>query len=104
MENIETNQDANSHSLTKRHTDVNVGFIALNLLKEENLAQAEIFLKKFMGSDKGGIKSVADGLAILARAQDMQLPFTTCIEHIHVINGKTGVDIHIVKALLSRQE
>ena len=92
MENIETNQDANSHSLTKRHTDVNVGFTALNLLKEENLAQAEIFLKKFMGSDKGGIKSVADGLAILARAQDMQLPFTTCIEHIHVINGKTGVD------------
>lgn len=102
MEKIETNQDANSQSLAKRHNDVNVGFTALNLLKEENLAQAEIFLKKFMGSDKGGIKSVADGLAILARAQDMQLPFTTCIEHIHVINGKTGVDIHIVKALLSR--
>lgn len=36
------------------------------------------------------------------RAQDMQLPFSTCIEHIHVVNGKTGVDVHIIKALLSR--
>ena len=36
------------------------------------------------------------------RAQDLRLPFSTCIEHIHVINGKTGIDIHIAKALLSR--
>ena len=55
-----------------------------------------------MSSEKGGIKSIADGLSILARAQDLQLPFTTCIEHIHVINGKTGIDIHIIKSLLSR--
>ena len=34
------------------------------------------------------------------RAQDLNLPFTTCIEHIHVINGKTGIDVHIIKALL----
>ena len=26
----------------------------------------------------------------------------TCLEHIHVINGKTGVDVHIIKALLLR--
>lgn len=102
MEQQEPTQNGSSRTLATRHEDVNVGLTAISLLKEENLAQAEIFLKKFMGSDKGGIKSVADGLAILARAQDMQLPFTTCIEHIHVINGKTGVDIHIVKALLSR--
>lgn len=36
------------------------------------------------------------------RANDLQLPFSSCAEHIHVINGKTGVDIHIIKALLSR--
>jgi hypothetical protein len=36
------------------------------------------------------------------RAQDLQLPFSTCIEHIHVINGKTGIDVHIIKSLLSR--
>ena len=73
-----------------------------NLLDEKQITSAEIFLKKIMSSDKGGIKSVNEGLAILMRAQDLQLPFSTCIEHIHVINGKTGVDIHIVKALLLR--
>ena len=74
----------------------------LNLFNSDELASAEAFLTKVMRSDKGGIKSVSDGLAILMRAKDLALPFSTCIEHIHVINGKTGIDIHIVKALLSR--
>lgn len=77
-------------------------FNGLNLFDERQLVAAENFLTKIMRSDKGGIKSVNDGLAILMRAQDLNLPFSTCIEHIHVINGKTGVDIHVVKALLSR--
>ena len=55
-----------------------------------------------MRSEKGGIKSVNDGLAVLMRAKDLNLPFSTCLEHIHVINGKTGVDVHIIKALLLR--
>ena len=95
-------QSGSSRTLATRHTEQNTDLRVLNLLDEKQLAQAEVFLKKYMASEKGGIKSVADGLAILTRAQDMQLPFSTCIEHIHVINGKTGVDIHIVKALLSR--
>jgi len=98
----EPNQNGSSRTLATRHNDVNVGLNVLNLLDEKQLAQAEVFLKKYMTSEKSGIKSIADGLAILTRAQDMQLPFSTCIEHIHIINGKTGVDIHIVKALLSR--
>lgn len=93
---------SNSRTLATRHTEQNTGLSVLNLLDEKQLASAEIFLKKFMASDKGGIKSVADGLAILTRAQDLQLPFSTCIEHIHVINGKTGIDIHIIKSLLLR--
>jgi hypothetical protein len=93
---------SNSSALTIRQEDVNTGLRVLNLLDERQLAQAEIFLKKVMATDKGGIKSVNEGLAVLMRAQDLQLPFSTCIEHIHVINGKTGVDIHIVKSLLLR--
>ena len=54
-----------------------------------------------MRSEKGGIKNINDGLAVLMRAQDLKIYlFSTCLEHIHVINGKTGVDIHIIKALL----
>lgn len=78
------------------------GFNALNLFDEKQLAAAENFLTKVMRSKKGGFDNINDGLAVLMRAQDLNLPFSSCLEHIHVINGKTGVDIHIVKALLSR--
>lgn len=80
----------------------NGGIASINLFDEKQLAAAEAFLTKVMRSKKGGLDSVNDGLAILMRAQDLNLPFSTCIEHIHVINGKTGIDIHIVKALLSK--
>ena len=98
----ESINEQNSRALAIKSNDVNTSLRVLNLLDEKQLAQAEIFLKKIIASDKGGIKSVNEGLAVLMRAQDLQLPFSTCIEHIHVINGKTGVDVHIIKSLLSR--
>ena len=98
----ESINDADGRALTIRHDEANTGLRVLNLLDEKQLAQAEVFLKKVIASDKGGIKSVNEGLAVLMRAQDLQLPFSTCIEHIHVINGKTGIDVHIIKSLLSR--
>lgn len=98
----EHNEDVSKHQVVVRHEEVNNGLRVLNLLDEKQLANAEVFLKKIIATDKGGIKSVNEGLAVLMRAQDLQLPFSTCIEHIHVINGKTGIDIHIIKSLLSR--
>jgi hypothetical protein len=95
-------ENGNNRSLIVRQDDVNTGIHVLNLLDEKQLANAEVFLKKIIATEKGGVKSVNEGLAILMRAQDLRLPFSTCIEHIHVINGKTGVDVHIIKALLSR--
>ena len=82
--------------------DEATGLQVFNLLDEKQLAQAEVFLSKMIKSEKSGIKSVADGLAVLMRAQDLKLPFSSCLEHIHVINGKTGVDVHLIKALLLR--
>ena len=79
---------------------VNNSFGKLNLFDDKQLLAAENFLTKIVRSEKGGIKTVNDGLAVLMRAQDLNLPFSSCLEHIHVINGKTGVDIHIIKALL----
>ena len=72
----------------------------LNYMSEAEIASLEVFIKRVMRSDKCGIKSVEDGLAIAMRAKDLRLPFSTCIEHIHVVQGKTGVDVHIIKALL----
>ena len=76
---------------------INHSLSRINFFDANQLAAAEAFLTKIMRSKKGGIESVNDGLAILMRAQDLNLPFSTCIEHIHVINNKTGIDIHIVK-------
>ena len=83
-------------------SDVNTGLKVFNLLDEKQLTAAELFIKKIISSKKCGLESVQDGLAVLMRAQDLKLPFSPCIEHIHVINGKTGVDVHIIKALLLR--
>ena len=80
----------------------NDSMTSINLFDPAQLVAAENFLKRILRSEKGGIKSVEDGLAIVMRAKDLQLPFSACIEHVHVISGKTGVDIHIIKALLSR--
>jgi hypothetical protein len=84
------------------HSGVNGGLTRFNLFDEKQLAAAEVFLKKIIGSKKSGFKSIEDALSVFMRAQDLGLPFSTCLEHIHVINDKTGIDIHIVKALLLR--
>lgn len=98
----EESKAKDNRTMIVRKDEVDTGLSAINLLDEKGLAQAEFFLKKILTSDKSGLKSVQDGLAIMMRAKDLNLPFSTCIEHIHVINGKTGVDVHIVKALLLR--
>ena len=91
-----------SFALTTRHRTPTASLSAINLFDDKQLAKAEAIITRIMRSEKGGIKSIEDGLAIMMRAQDLQLPFSPCLEHIHVINGKTGVDVHIIKALLSR--
>lgn len=98
----ETKDSINSRALAVRHDEAATGLRVLNLLDEKQLSAAEVFLKKIIASPKSGITNINDGLAILMRAQDLQLPFSTCIEHIHVVNGKTVADIHIIKSLLSR--
>ena len=94
-------QSSRNETSTQLATTINQNSLSrINLFDEKQLIAAENFITKVMKSEKGGIKSVNDGLAILMRAQDLDLPFSTCLEHIHVINGKTGVDIHVIKALL----
>ena len=63
-------------ALSKQDTNLNTSFNALNLFDDKQLAAAESFLKRMMTTDKGGIKNVNEGLAILMRAQDLQIPFS----------------------------
>lgn len=91
-----------NRTMVVKREELDTALANINLLDEKDITKAEYFLKKILTSDKSGLKSVQDGLAIMLRAKDLNLPFSTCIEHINVINGKTGVDVHIVKALLLR--
>lgn len=99
---MENKKETNETSLANMNEVSTCAINSINLLNPKHYALAESFMKRMMGSSKSGIKSVADGIAVLSRAQDLQLPFSSCIEHIHVISGKTGIDVHIIKALLSR--
>ena len=74
-------ENGSSRSLTVRQNDFNAGVHILNLLDEKQLASAEVFLKKIIATEKGGVKSVNEGLAVLMRAQDLRLPFSTCIDN-----------------------
>lgn len=99
---VTNNKSGVQHSVAVRDNFNGNSLSSINLFDNEQLAAAIAFLDKIMRSDKGGIKSVNDGLAILMRAKDLNMPFSTAVEHTHVINGKTGVDIHVIKALLLR--
>ena len=101
MDKLEKTNGGNTRALSIEHNDAATGLRVLQLLDDKQLVAAENFIKRVMGSPKSGISNVQEGLAVLMRANDLQLPFSSCLEHIHVINGKTGVDIHIIKSLLS---
>ena len=36
------------------------------------------------------------------KSKELNIPFLTSMSHMHIINGKSGVDVHILKALLLR--
>lgn len=99
---VTNNKSGIQHSVAVRDNFNGNSLSSINLFDNEQLAAAIAFLDKIMRSDKSGIKSINDGLAILMRAKDLNMPFSAAIEHTHVINGKTGVDIHVIKALLLR--
>lgn len=74
----------------------------LNLFKKENLDAAIVILERITKSSKSGISTVNDGLACLIKAQDLKIPFSSAIENMQVINNKTGINVHLIKALLLR--
>jgi hypothetical protein len=84
------------------HKAINV-FDNIDFFDEKELVKVKSFMGEYIKSSKnGGISTVQDAIAIAIRSKELGLPFTACAEHVHVINGKTGVDIHIIKGLLSR--
>jgi len=61
-----------------------------------------IILSQLIGSQNTGVKTVADGMLMLMKAKELGIGFGNAIPHMHVVNGKPGIDIHIVKGILSK--
>lgn len=55
-----------------------------------------------VSSPTSGIKNEGDAMLVLLKAHELGIGFGNSIPHIHVINGKAGIDIHIIKAILSK--
>lgn len=49
-----------------------------------------------------GVTSVGQAAMMFMKARELNIGFGNAIPHMHVVNGKTGIDIHVVKAILSR--
>ena len=68
------NDTTDKHELQSPAFSSNV----LGVFNPKEIAELEVFLTKYIRSDKAGIKSVQDGIAIAMRAKDLRLPFSTC--------------------------
>jgi len=59
-------------------------------------------LERLAKSKNIGANTADDVLAIIIQANELGIGFGTASNHMHVINGKSGMDIHIIKALLGK--
>jgi hypothetical protein len=73
---------------------------SLKLDPTNDLKGAMAFLTEFV-KDKGiGVTNANSALTVYLKAQELGIGFANAVDHMHVINGKTGIDIHILKAIL----
>lgn len=72
----------------------------INLLNADHRELALGFIKSLIESPKSGIKTIADGLALMSRAQQLGIPFATAIDNISIVSGKTVISVHVAKMLL----
>jgi len=63
--------------------------------------QQEFFTQLIKGS-VGGVKTVGDAMLVYQKAKELGIGWGNALPHMHIVDGKPGVDIHILKAILSK--
>jgi len=81
------------------------GFVSIerSMLNIDVFNQRDKALELFKTMAKGNVsakKSPEDLLTMYVKSRELGIGFASAADHMHVIHGKTGVDIHIVRALL----
>jgi len=81
---------------------------ALSVKKEQAISNQlattsfEDFLEYLVKSPNTGVKDKGEAMLMLSKARELGIGFGNAVPHMHVINGKPGIDIHIIKAILSK--
>lgn len=92
----DSNKNTNNSKFLQKYSQPDYGSI-LNL-NNEQLKVLETLAK---GANTG-VKNVGDAILILAKSQELGIGFGNALPHMHVVNGKPGIDIHIIKAVLGK--
>jgi hypothetical protein len=72
----------------------------LNSVEVITLEKIRIFAKEVVKSGLSPFKKEADAILVLIRGHELGLPYGVSINNIFSINGKTGMSVHLHKALL----
>lgn len=93
------NKSKNESSKEVAKTNTSIATKSRNL--PDRLSALDTF--KILAKSAGtGIKSEGEAMLMAMKAKELGIGFGNAIPHMHVINGKPGIDIHIIKALLLR--
>ena len=66
-----------------------------------DIAVAKAILEHLVEDKSTGVNTVGAGLLMMMKAKELGIGFGNAIPHMQIINGKAGIDVHIIKALLS---
>lgn len=97
---MDSKQDKSTKSVAVRAKSSSVANIEdiSRLTFDQQLQLFETIAK----SANSGVQDAGQGILIFQKAKELGIGWGNAIPHMHVVNGKTGIDIHIVKAILSR--
>lgn len=83
-------------SLTTQNKDKNLSIVPKSF--DEQIR----FFTEIAKSTNTGVKSTGEALMLFQKAKELGIGWANAIPHMQVISGKPGIDIHIVKAILSK--
>lgn len=92
-------EEINSRTgIVKYNDDVNN--LQLDLIRDRD--NSLLILDTLVKSGKIPAQSVEEAAVYYLKSKELNIPFLTSMSHMHIINGKSGVDVHVLKALLLR--
>lgn len=80
---------------------------AISKVTESNIAVTTFdeqlkFFTEIAKDANTGVKSAGNAMMLYQKAKELGIGWGNAIPHMHIVNGKSGIDIHIIKAILSK--